>query len=78
MREAGLDISLYFPKPLTSDIMAKSRRIISVGCDADYLMDVDERWEVEDPLGQPIEKLLGIRDTIREHVMALVARLEAR
>ena len=78
MREVGQDISLYFPKPLTSDIMARSRRIISVGCDADYLLDVDERWEVEDPLGQPIEKLREIRDAIRGQVMALVARLEAR
>ncbi len=78
MREVGLDISLYFPKPLTPDLMAKSRRIVSVGCDADYLMDVDERWEVEDPLHQPIEKLREIRDAIREKVVDLAVRLEVR
>ncbi|MEE9201982.1 MAG: low molecular weight phosphatase family protein [Dehalococcoidia bacterium] len=78
MAEVGLDISLYFPKPLTPDIMSRARRIVSVGVDADYLMDFDERWEVEDPLHQPVEKLREIRDVIREKVLDLAARLEVR
>ncbi|MEK7848223.1 MAG: low molecular weight phosphatase family protein [Chloroflexota bacterium] len=78
MAEASLDISLYFPKPLTAELMSRAHRIISLGCDADLLMDVDERWEVEDPLGQPVDKLRAIREDIRQRVLDLVNRLDAK
>ena len=77
MAEVGLDISLYFPKRLTTDLMCRAYRIISVGC-GDELQDADEVWEIEDPLGQPVDKLREIRDIIRDRVVDLVTRLEDR
>lgn len=79
MAEVGIDISSEYPKPWTDEIARSADVIVSMGCgDACpvYPGKRYEDWELDDPSGQPIEVVRGIRDEIRTRVEALVASLE--
>jgi len=78
MREIGLDLSQEFPKPLTNEVVRAANVVITMGCgDACPLYPGKkyEDWEVEDPAGQPPEKVREIRDDIRGRVEGLLAEL---
>ena len=83
MAEVGIDLSEHAPKLLTPELALASDRIISMGCGVQescplYLgMKIDEDWDLPDPAGQPIESVRPIRDSIRQHVVALTAGLGA-
>ena len=79
MEEVGIDISTEYPKPWTDEIARAADVIVSMGCgDACpvYPGKRYEDWELDDPSGQPIEVVRGIRDDIRQRVETLVASLE--
>jgi protein-tyrosine-phosphatase len=81
MKEAGIDISTQKSKIITEDMIRDSKRAVNMGC-----MDRSEcpvlflnnpiDWGIEDPKGQPIEKVREIRDEIERRVRELVRDLE--
>ncbi len=79
MDELGVDLSREFPKPLTDEAVRAADVVITMGCgDACpiYPGKRYEDWELEDPSGQPLEKVRDIRDTIRNRVKGLLRELE--
>jgi arsenate reductase len=78
MDEVGIDLSREFPKPLTDEAVQASDVVITMGCgDACpiYPGKRYEDWILEDPHGQPIEKVRQIRDDIDARVRQLLAEL---
>jgi arsenate reductase len=72
MKEVGLDISEKKLKLLTSEMIEKADRIITMGCGADvcpasFLPKIED-WKIEDPFGQPMKKFREVRDEIRRRV----------
>jgi arsenate reductase len=79
MAELHIDISAQRPKPLTQQMIQQADRIITMGrdvaesCPAGF--HAFEDWGLEDPQGQPLEKVRLIRDQIQERVLSLLAEL---
>jgi arsenate reductase (thioredoxin) len=81
MREAGIDISQEFPKPLTDEFVRAADVVITMGCgDACpiYPGKRYEDWELDDPAGKDLEAVRRIRDEIDARVTALVDQLAAK
>ena len=80
MAELGIDISGARPKLLTQEMVDRADRVFTMGCSVEescpaiFLPDVED-WKLEDPHGQPIEKVREIRDRIAERVRRLVEEL---
>ena len=77
MRERGLDISGQRPKLLTPEMAGCADRIFTMGCYADgacpaFMLDAED-WALDDPHGQPIERVRAIRDDVEARVVALIA-----
>ena len=77
MNEVGLSMEGQAPKLLTEEMVKRADRIISMGCGVDAeacpaRFIVSEDWELEDPAGQPIEKVREIRDAVKARVSALL------
>ncbi len=77
MSEIGISMKGQRPKLLTQTMVDEADRIISMGCGVDaascparFLLTDD--WGLEDPAGEPIEKVREIRDEILRHVVALL------
>ena len=78
MAEIGVPMTGQAPKQLTQEMADSADRIITMGCgvDADACparIHVTDDWGLEDPAGQPIEKVREIREQIRGRVEALLA-----
>ena len=77
MQEEGIDLRGAQPQILTPALAAGAQLLITMGCgdECPYvpgLRRVD--WPLEDPKGQPIERVRMIRDDIRARVEALIAK----
>jgi len=78
MRELGIDMSEEFPKPLTDEVVRAADAVITMGCgDACpiYPGKRYEDWVLDDPAGQGIEMVRGVRDEIRRRVEVLIGEL---
>lgn len=78
MEEIGIDITAASPKVLTGDAVQSSDVVITMGCGdtCPYFPGVSYRdWKLDDPAGQPIEVVRGIRDDIAARIRALVEEL---
>ena len=78
MAEVGIDLSRAFPKPLTDASVRAADVVITMGCgDACpiYPGKRYEDWELQDPAGQPVEVVRGIRDDIDARVRRLLSEL---
>ncbi len=79
MSEAGIDISRRKPKLLTLAMMESADRVISMGCGVEETCPAGivpmEDWGIEDPEGEPVEKVREIRDAIRNKVETLIKEL---
>jgi Protein-tyrosine-phosphatase len=80
MKEKGIDISTGKPKMLTTQLISNSDLIVTMGCGVGNICPgpfpketVD--WGLEDPKGQPTEKVREISDEIERRVKALIAEL---
>ena len=77
MAELGIDISGQEPTGLTRESIDDADRVLIMGCDARdmcpaaWLEDAID-WELEDPMGQGVEKYREVRDLIRQHVEDLL------
>ena len=78
MIEIGVDMSEEFPKPLTDEVVRAADVVITMGCgDACpiYPGKRYEDWTLDDPAGQDLEAVRGIRDEIDARVQALIGQL---
>src|SRR5918992_6026819 len=78
MEEIGVDMGEEFPKPLTDEVVRAADVVITMGCgDACpiYPGKRYEDWQLDDPAGQPLEKVRRIRDDIDRRVTRLVQEL---
>lgn len=75
MNEVGIDLSKAVTTQLTDDVARQAQMLITMGC-GDRCPIVPgakrEDWPLEDPKGQPIEKVRDIRDDIERRVKALL------
>lgn len=81
MREAGIDLGEARPRRLTPELAARADLLITMGCGDECPWVPGLRrddWPLDDPKGQPIERVRAIRDDIRARVEALVDREGAR
>lgn len=89
MEEIGCDMSGHYPKMMTSEMVESADKVITMGCGVN-LDDIDhggavcpavfvesEDWGLEDPKGQPIEKVREIRDRIKAKVEKLIEEMTA-
>jgi arsenate reductase (thioredoxin) len=77
MNEVGVDLSDARPRLLTDALAGDAQLLITMGCgDAcPYVPGLQrDDWPLEDPKGQPLEKVRAIRDDIRARVADLVRR----
>ena len=78
MGELWIDISAERPKKLEDGMVRTSDVVITMGCgDACpiYPGKRYEDWELEDPSGEDLETVRGIRDEIESRVDALLGEL---
>ena len=81
MQEEGIDLTGVRPRKLTADFAARAQLLITMGCgdECPYVPGIRrDDWPLEDPKGQPIERVRAIRDDLRARVEALLAQEGAR
>ena len=74
MKEVGIDISMQYPKLLDA-IPFEVDILIKMGCEVVCPIienDREEDWQIEDPVGKPIEEFRRIREIIRQKVTDIV------
>ena len=82
LREIGIDASNGKPKLVSTEIIAKAEKIITMGCEgsdfcpAKFLPKIRD-WEIEDPKGKTIDEIRSIRDTIHERTVELLHELQS-
>ena len=77
MKEGGIDISKSKPKLINTQMLQEADIVIVMGCDARGfcpapLLGKVIDWELEDPMGKPLEKVREIRDEIERRVKTLI------
>jgi arsenate reductase len=80
MKEIGFSMDGMKPKQLTQEMVDGATRVITMGCGVNAeacpaRFIVTEDWGLDDPAGQPIEKVREIRDQVRERVERLAENL---
>jgi len=81
MQEVGIDLVArgHHPKLADLDALKEGDRAISMGCGVSLACPVHlgrmEDWGLDDPKGQPIERVREIRDEIKTRVAGLVREL---
>jgi arsenate reductase (thioredoxin) len=78
MLEVGIDLSHAVPQLLTEALASSASFLITMGCGdrCPVTPPGTQRldWPLEDPKGQPIERVREIRDDVRRRVVELLAR----
>lgn len=75
LAEIGIDVGDVRPRLLTAELAASAHRMVTMGCGEECPVVPGvwrEDWPLDDPKGQPIERVREIRDEIRRRVEALV------
>lgn len=75
MREVGIDLSNAKPQKLTDELARGAHWLITMGCgdQCPYVPGLmRDDWALQDPKGQPVERVREIRDEIRRRVGAFV------
>lgn len=78
MAEVGIDIAAEQPKALTADAVQAADVVITMGCGDTCPIFPGKRyedWKLDDPAGQPVEVVRGIRDQIETRVRDLIRQL---
>ena len=81
MQEKGIDLSGARPQKLTSELAAGAHLLITMGCgdECPYVPGVRrDDWPLDDPTGQPIERVRAIRDDLRARVETLLDQERVR
>ena len=82
MQELGISMEGQSPKQLTQELADSADKKITMGCGVDASacparIFFTEDWGLDDPKGQPLEKVREIRDQIQARVEALLTELAA-
>jgi arsenate reductase len=80
MDELGVDLRGAVPRKLTDALAAEASVLVTMGCgEACPVVPgaVREDWPLEDPKGQPIERVRQIRDEIAGRVRTLLLRIDS-
>lgn len=74
MREVGIDLGDRKPRKLMVEMQLHADWAVTMGCgDAcPYVPTKVEDWQLDDPAGQPMERIREIRDEIEARVRQLV------
>jgi arsenate reductase len=78
MAEVGIDITAEVPSILTTDSVAESDVVVTMGCgDACPIFPGKryEDWQLDDPAGAGLADVRRIREEIRERVSGLIGEL---
>lgn len=78
MEEAGIDMSLQYPK-LLSDIPETLDLLITMGCNVicPWVSNKhSEDWGLDDPSGGPIEDFRETRELVKKKVLELINRIK--
>jgi len=78
MAEVGIDITAEVPSILTTDSVAESDVVVTMGCgDACPIFPGKryEDWQLDDPAGADLADVRRIREEIRERVSGLIGEL---
>ncbi len=82
MGEIGLDISHQKPKQLTIGMVEQADRVITMGCGLEEVCPAtfveSEDWGLDDPKGQPLEKVREIREQVRAKVLRLLEEMSSK
>ena len=76
--ERGLDPREEFPKPLTDELAREADVIVTMGCGDTCPFYPGKRyldWELDDPVGQPIDVVRRIVEEIDRRTQELLAEL---
>ncbi len=80
MAEESIDLSAKTPKLLTETMVQQADLVITLGSgvlqSCSLSLGNSEDWELDDPLGYPLEKLRPLRDEIKSRVVQLIQELE--
>jgi arsenate reductase len=77
MLEVGIDLTGAPTRRLTPDVASQAQVLVTMGCgdECPYVPGARvEDWPIEDPKGQPLDKVRAVRDDIRDRVRALLAQ----
>lgn len=77
MREVGLDLSAARPQKLTEEMARGAAMLVTMGCGEQCPAVPGMRrddWPLEDPKGQPVERVRQIRDQVRSRIQELLER----
>jgi arsenate reductase (thioredoxin) len=75
MREVGVDLEDVAPMKLTERLAAEASVLVTMGCgEACPVVPGVERddWPLDDPKGQPIQRVRQIRDDVEQRVRQLL------
>ena len=75
MLEEGIDLSKAKPEKLSDEKVLESDYVITMGCGDSCPYFPGKKyldWPLDDPKGQPIEKVREIRDEIKSKVLKLM------
>jgi arsenate reductase len=75
MREAGVELSPSIPRRLNACLAMAAGHLVDMGCGPDLPFFVGvklEEWPIEDPKGEPLERVREIRDEIRHRVKEMI------
>ena len=81
MREQGIDLADARPQKLTAELASRAQLLITMGCGDECPVVPGLRrddWPLQDPKGQPVERVREIRDEIRGRVEALIEAEQVR
>jgi arsenate reductase len=76
MKEVGIDISNQYSKHLEEIQTKETDLLVTLGCGAEcpwYPHKKMVEWEIEDPVGEPIEKFREVRDILKEKIFNLMS-----
>ena len=79
MREIGIDLSERTPRKLTPELAEQADVVVTMGCGDACPYVPGKRyvdWELQDPKGQPVERVREIRDDIARRVERLADELD--
>jgi arsenate reductase len=79
MAELGVDLADRLPRRLSREDAEWADVVVTMGCGDECPYIPGKRyvdWDLQDPKGQPLEVVRGIREEISERVRALVAELD--
>lgn len=76
MGELGVDLAQAQPRKLTAALASTASLLVTMGCGESCPVVpglVRDDWPLDDPKGQPIERVRQIREQIRARVQALLS-----